>query len=111
MADTIFRLKQNDLRPSIESYLWLSTDAAQDLSGATVRFLMRPKGSTTPKVAAAAVVVAANHVRYDWVGTDTDTAGTYEAEWEVTLSGGLPITFPNDERVKYITVIITDDIG
>ena len=48
------------------------------------------------------------YFQYDWSGTDTDTAGAYEAEFEVTLTGSIPETYPND---SYIDVLITGDIA
>ena len=69
----------------------LTVDGAPfDLTGSTVAFKMRPVGSATTKVNAAAVVVsaAAGAVRYDWQTADLDTAGDYLGWWEVTLPGG-----------------------
>ena len=64
--------------------------AAQDLTGATVRFRMRPVHSTALKVDAPGVVVtpAAGVVRYDWVVGDLDTEGRYAAWWQVTFASG-----------------------
>jgi hypothetical protein len=58
---------------------------------------MRLQGQNTLKVDAAATVVspAAASVRYDWETVDTDTAGIFEGEWEVTFGDGKQITFPN----------------
>ena len=62
--------------------------AAFDLSGCTVDLRMRPVGSDTLKVDAAATVVsaAAGTVRYDWASADLDTPGSYRAWWRVTLA-------------------------
>lgn len=105
-----FTIKQDDLLPAIEVALLDGNGAAVDLTGATqVRFLMRLPRGTQPKVAAATTVVtpAAGVVRYDWVTGNTDKAGTYRAEWEVTFPGSKPMTFPSD---GYDTVSITADL-
>ncbi len=64
--------------------------AAQDLTGAAVRFRMRAEHSAALKVDAAAVLVtpAAGAVRYDWAAGDLDTAGRYRAWWQVTFGNG-----------------------
>jgi hypothetical protein len=35
-------------------------------------------------------------VKYDWVAGDTETAGDFECEFEVTEADGALRTFPND---------------
>lgn len=104
-----FTLKQNDALPKIKADL-KTIGTPVDLTGATVKFCMRPKGNPTPKVNASATIVDATtgRVEYGWVTADTDTAGTYEAEFEVTFSGGSKQTFPTQ---GYIEVTIVDDIA
>lgn len=83
-----------------------------DLTGATSPvFSMRLIGSTTLKVnrAAATIVDAATGVvSYAWAAGDVDTAGTYLAEFEVSL-GGLPLTIPGDDQPLH--VVIRSDIA
>ena len=47
-------------------------------------------------------------VSYSWGATDTDTAGLYMAEWEVTFAGGIPMTFP---RNGHLDVNVEPDLG
>ena len=109
-ANTRFVIKQGDRREPIERTLRGSDGVAVNLTGATVKFLMRPEGGGAVKIDAAATVVDAptGAVRYSWDSDDTDTAGKFEAEFEVTFGDGTKETFPNEE---YIPVLIIDDIG
>ncbi len=105
-----FYVKQNDTAPSIRATLKDGDDAVIDLTDATVRFHMRTIGGTTAKIDSAVSIVspATNGiVQYDWTAADTDTIGSFQAEFEVTYSSGRIETFPNS---GYIRVEITDDI-
>lgn len=111
MADVY--IKRNDREPSVSAVLWAGTDPAAlttALTGATLKFIMRLRGGTTTKVNSSATIVsaAARTVRYDWAAGDTDTAGEYDAEFEVTTSGGKKYTFPNG---KHLEVQITEDLA
>ncbi len=74
-----------------------------DLTGASVRFRMRARNSSTLKVDSPATIVsaAAGTVRYNWGATDLDTAGDYIAWWKVTFAdstlGEIP-EFPLEVR-------------
>jgi hypothetical protein len=100
-----FYIKRNDTSPSISATL-ASDGTAVDLTGATVKFIMRLPGATSAKVNTAATVVSAadGTVRYDWVAANTDTAGLYQAEFEVTFAGGAKRTFPADDYL-YVSVV------
>ena len=104
-----FYIKQNDTVPSIRAALENGSGDAVDLTNATCNFHMRPLGSTTITVDASAQIVteATGIVQYNWVADDTDTIGSYQAEFEVTYPDGTVETFPNN---GYIRVEITDDI-
>lgn len=104
-----FYVKQNDTSPYMLATLKDANEAAVDITAASVRFHMRPVGSTTVTVDAAAVIVDAENgiVRYEWDAADTDTVGSYQAEFEVTYLEGDIETFPNN---GYIRVEIIDDI-
>ncbi len=107
---SLFSIKQDDRIPSIAATLTYADGTVIDLTGGAVKFLMRPEAGGAVKVNATATIVlpaTAGAVRYDWAAGDTDTVGTFQAEWEVTISG-LKITVPND---SYILVVVTEDIA
>lgn len=106
----MFYIKQNDTSPAIQATLKDVDGNVVDLSGATVRFHMRKQGSTTAKVDAAATIVddVGGIVRYNWTSANTDTVGTYQAEFEVTYSDDTVETFPN---ATYLKVKVIDDIA
>ena len=93
-----FKIKAHDRRPSIQTTLGFDGGGVPALTG-SVAFIMRATGSTgPPAIKAPAVVVDADAgtVRYDWQAGDTDLPGEYLAEWEVTDTAGLKMTFPTD---------------
>lgn len=107
-----FVIKKGNLLPVVEATLKDAKDNPVDLTGMTVKFVMRLVGATLPKINTAATVDLdqvnnKGKVSYDWAGTDTDTAGIYEAEWEVTI-GGKKQNFPNS---NHLVVKIFDVLG
>lgn len=106
----MFTIKQNDTSPALRADLKNSAGAAVNVTAATVRFLMRPSGETTPKVDKPGVVISGTTgtVQYDWDAEDTDTSGSYDAEFEITYADGKIETFPNG---AYIKIKIVDDIA
>lgn len=110
MAD--FSLKAHDRLPSIQATLKNPDGSLLDLTGATsVKFIMKLKDAPgTVKVNAAAVVVApatGGIVRYDWLAIDTDAVGSYQAEWEITWTGGKKQTVPT---TSYHTIDVLADL-
>lgn len=105
-----FYVKQNDTSPAMLATLQDADGNAIDITGASVRFHMRAIGSNQTTVDGDATIVTASSglVRYDWIAADTDTVGSYQAEFEVTYADSSIETFPND---GYIRVEITDDIA
>jgi len=105
-----FTIKENDRSPAITGTL-TAGGAAVDISGTSVKFIMRLPGSTgSAKVDAAATIVSgtAGTVSYSWGATDTDTAGLYLAEWEVTFAGGIKRTWPAED---YLFVLVVPDLA
>ncbi len=106
--DDVFYIKEGDTSPSLRYTL---LPAPIVVSGATVRFSMRNRQTTVVKIDRAACAIvdgALGVVQYDWQTADTDTAGVYEAEFEVTYSDGSIETFPN---FGAISVVIDADIA
>jgi hypothetical protein len=105
-----FYIKQNDTSPKIRATLKDGDGDVINLEGSNVRFHMREVGGTTTVTDAAATIVSpasGGVVQYAWVVADTDTVGSYQAEFEVEYGDGSIETFPNN---GYIRVEITDDI-
>lgn len=110
MSDEQFYIKRNDTSPSIQRTLLDASGTAITLSGATVRFHMRSRADGSTKTDEAATIVDAGNgiVKYDWVAGDTDTAGTYDAEFEVTYADTTIETFPNS---GFIDIIVMEDVA
>lgn len=107
------RIKQGDLVPAATATLMQQVGTATatpiDLTTASsVKFAMRDRAGVI-KVDAAGTIVsaAAGTVKYQWTGTDTDTAGNYDMEWQITWPAGKQ-TVPG---AGYDTVCIGDDIA
>lgn len=105
-----FYIKKDDRLPEIQAVLKDAENTVVNLSGATVRFIMSSKldGSVKVDEPASVVDAAQGLVKYAWASADTDTAGTFNAEWEVTFADNRSETFPNN---KYNIVKITADLG
>jgi hypothetical protein len=104
-----FAIKAHDRLPSIQA-TFTSGGIPVDLTTATgVTFIMKSTQGNTVKVNAAATVVtpASGVVRYDWIAADTDTPGSYQAEWQVTWTGGKKQTFPT---LTYHTIDVLADL-
>lgn len=109
MAPTAY-MKRNDLLPVLKGIAKDADGVIVDLTNAaSIEFHMTPMGSTTPKINTTASfgVRSAGEMLYTWAGDDTDTAGQFYAEWEVTWLGQTE-TFPNGE---HIVVVITGDLA
>jgi hypothetical protein len=104
--DDTFEIKRGDTSPAIRYALIPATVV---LTGATVRFQMRPRNGTVVLDVIATVVTATGTptVEYSWQAGDTATAGLYEAEFRVTYADGKIETFPNG---GFIQVRVNQDV-
>jgi hypothetical protein len=112
-----FWTKTGDTDPAIEVTLRDSSGVVINLtSAASVQFIMREKGQsrrTPAKVNAPAVINAApttGKVSYSWAAADVDTAGTFDAEWEITWNNGKIRTVPRGDD-EYTRIVISSDLG
>lgn len=107
MSHTSHTRKRNDTS-ALEVQL-KDENGPVDLTGATVKFLMRELDGTV-KVDSSATITDApdGKVKYAWSSADVDTAADYEAEWEVTFSDSSISTFPSD---GYMDIIILEDVA
>jgi len=105
-----FQLKRGDTVPALRRTLLNAIDDPVDLTNADVSFHMRQKGRDDAAVDAAATVVNASggEVEYRWEDGDTDEAGVFLAEFEVTYADGSVETFPNTDN---ILIRINEDIA
>lgn len=106
-----FRIKRGDTLPPLEVTLGKPVpDEPETLEGATVRFVLRQEGASDPAVTGAAEVVdaVARIVRYRWQSTDTQRAGHYLAEFEVSYPDGRIKTYPTGHR---LIVVVEPDLG
>lgn len=108
---TDFFIKQSDTAPPIVVVLNDASEDAVDLStSSSIMFIMSNKLTGEVVVEAAADLLDADsgQVQYQWQTGDTDAAGVYKAEFEVTWDDGTIETFPNS---KYISIKVVVDLG
>ena len=110
MTDTAY-LKQNDTSPALDAILTDANGDPVDVTDSTVRFHMMQIGATTLKIDAVASVIdgPTGHVRYALQNGDTDTPGSYKAEYQVTFPDGSTETFKNTP--DQLRVVITPELG
>lgn len=104
-----FSIKQNDTSPSLRATLQNAAGSPINLLGANVRFHMKALDGTL-KVDQPMTIVSTSGgiVEYDWQASNTNTAGTYYAEFEVTYSDLTIETFPNTDN---IAIVITPELN
>jgi len=107
-----FRIKQGDTRPLLEAQLQDASDCSPRslVQADTVTFHMRDVDTGSVVVEGSGTILDAQQgiVYYEWNSGDTDTAGRFKAEFEVTYADGGIETFPN---YGDITVYVTEEIA
>ena len=105
-------LRQNTTTPVLSQSITDANGNAVNLTGATVTFVMRALTSNTPVVSNSSHVTitnaAAGQVTYNWQAADTGMPGIYQAEFQVTLSGGGTYAYPND---GYLEISIEQNLS
>ena len=102
MSNYSFNIKQNDTSPALSVVVADSSGTAINITGASVIFKMRAVNSSSLKVNSSATITNASNgaVSYTFSASDTDTAGLFQGEFQVTFSGGAIETFPNSEYIS-----------
>ena len=103
-----FTIKQNDTSPALQATLKDYNGNAINLLGATVKFHMKSfEGAIKVNQTMTITSTSGGVVTYFWQEGDTDTAGTYYAEFEVTYADLSVETFPNSGS---IAITITPEL-
>lgn len=110
MAQTV-KIKQGDLFPDITTEVKDEAGAVVDLTGASCKFSMRASRGgalVINQVAGQLVNGPTGKLGYAWISGDTDTPGTYEAEFLVNPASGDDFRVPTE---GVITVIIEEQVA
>lgn len=105
MSDVV--MKVNDLLPTLDATL-KDADGEYDLTGDTVRFVMRSSGGTViadqTSTGSNVTILGATsgRVRFTWQSTEVDTPGNFLAEFETLSSDSKRLTFPNAGHIEIV---------
>ena len=106
-----FYLKVGNTGPDLQVKLLDDDGDAIDITGySSIKFSMRTKRTgivVIDDVAAVEVSTNPGIIKYEWKVADIVTAGEYEGEFEVVLSLGQIVCFPNR---GYIKILIAESI-
>jgi len=105
---TDFYIKRNDTSPTFRATLVDADGAAVNVTGAAARLHMSNEKGVKVDAAMTLDTPLSGIVTYAWQVADTDTAGFYDAEIEVTFSDSTVQTFPNN---GYWTVHVDGDLA
>lgn len=97
-----FTIKQDNTSPLLGAQLQDADFNPIDLTGATVVFNMSDISDGVVISGAACTVTDEENgrVQYAWQSSDTETAGSFRGEFQVTYSGGDVETFPNNGYIR-----------
>lgn len=102
----LHEIKRNDTRPYFPATLVFDNGSVAPITGASIRFIARRRSDGQTKIDGAAVITddAAGEVEYRFTTTDTDEAGAFDCEWEVTYADFTVQTFPTRgfDRLKVL---------
>ena len=112
MPDVTFEIKQNDTSPALEGILRDGFKRPINITGATVvlNTRLRPGGAVKVNGGTMGAVGDAvkGRAKYSWTASDTNTAGIYEWEIQITFSNGKIRTIPPK---GHFLLEVTDDIA
>jgi hypothetical protein len=106
-------VKQGDLFPDVEDIVLDENGAVVDVTGATIKFSMRPARDpatvSLDEQDGSVVNGPQGKIKYQWLSGQTDiTAGTYEGEFTIDPAVGDTFRHPTE---GFITVVIEERIG
>lgn len=110
-----YYVKQGDTYRQITGTLKDAEGRPVNISGATVRFLMRAIDGTTNKVTAVATnlddgtLANRGRVAYTWQTADINTPGDFKAEFEVSFAGAKD-TYPRGIK-QFLLIRVQEDLG
>lgn len=107
-----FTIVEGDTQPVLTDKLTLANGEPAPLEGATIKLVLRSLTSPRPLTltgVAAIINPKTAAVSYTFAAPDTvGRAGMYQGSWQVTLSGGTPMTFPT---VGYLWIAIQESLA
>ncbi len=115
MAIKKLQLHTNDLQPYYRVTVKDSDSNLIDLTGATVVCTMKESANGAVKInRQSAGIVIANQTtnkgefEYRWQTGDTNTAGSYNIEFEITPQSGGKFTLPSPDQGQAVVPIVAD---
>jgi hypothetical protein len=101
-------IKRNDVKRVVADQVLLD-GVPLNLSGSTVKFIMRNKDTGAVLSKDAVITDAANgKVQYEFAMGETATAGEYQVEWELSMMAGKMLTVPDN---TWHDLVIVEDLG